>query len=380
MFKVFIPAKVLANIYLEESSRKNSRNQSNWFRILMKQNTIYTIGYKLPDSAPSDDDASDEAVLWDFCRRYDIAIVPRDNYLQSIKDMPQTVLEQPCGVFYLDITPQEARDIQNKYGVICQSTSRPFNAKVLATAPEVYDFPKYKNAPQWKTIFEIPNYAPSNAICIIDRNLFAYDGQINTHTQRENSSGVYNVYFILDSALPKHLSVPYHVTIFCECLPLKVRDPITKKEEVVRSAEDQFNTIANTIFEEINMLNRDFQIEAEIIAFKKGKRFYNEVTHNRQIFSNYYRIGAENGLNATNFVGNHNQGSTYSQQLNAHLLYSTGLRRGGTYCTADTNNRLEIDCASFIDYWRRNADSNDYLYASNNETASFLTHKNRLFQ
>lgn len=374
MFKVFISSRALSDIYLKESMRTNKRNQSNWFRILLKQNALYTIGTQIPCEIPEDDDTSDGAILWHLCENENIELTPCDEYLGQIVNQPQLVLEQPCGVFYLDISPKDARRIQKEYGVICQSIDKPFDAKVLAAESEVYDFPKYRDAPQWKAIFEIPNKAPSNAICIVDRNLFAYDGQKNGTTGKEQTSGLYNVFFILDAALPKSLLTAYHVTIICEYMSSKEK----KTNRELRSAQEQFKTISNTIFEEIKLLKRPFPIEVEVIAFKKLTRFYNEVTHNRQILSNYYRIAAENGLNATNY--DMQQKSTYSQQINAHLLYSTGLRHAGTHSTADTNNRMFNDCFEFIQHWRNNSPTEDYFYATNIENGSFMTHRNRLFQ
>ena len=373
MFKVFIPAKVLANIYLEESSRKNSRNQSNWFRILMKQNTIYTIGYKLPDSVPSDDDASDEAVLWDFCQRYDIAIVPRDNYLQSIKDIPQAVLEQPCGVFYLDITPKEAHDIQNKYGVICQSTSKKFDAKILSGETASYDVAKNNSAPQWSAIYEILSEVPSNALCLIDRNLFVYDGQINPKSGKEQSSGLFNVFFAMDSALPKYSAAPYHITVVFESMAL-----VDKDKKVLLEARERFELLSQSLFQLVKELKRDYPIVVEAIAFNKSTPFYNDLTHNRQIISNYYRITAEQGLNVVNF-NNPKKTGTYNQQINVQLLYSSGLRLANANSPVDSNERIENGFVDFIHQWRQDPQTKDYLYATNIIGGSFENQSNRLF-
>lgn len=374
MFKVFISAKQLANIYLKENARGNTKNQSNWFRILLRQRSLYTTGYEYPDSTPDPDDFSDAAVMWRILQDEQIDIQPADEYIDSLHSNPERVLENPCGVYYLDISPAEARKIQKEYGVICQSTSRKFDAKVLSGEASSYDVAKNKPAPQWSAIYEILSEVPSNALCLIDRNLFVYDGQVNPKTGKEQSSGLFNVFFAMDSALPKHSATPYHITVVFESMALVDRD-----KNVLLEVQDRFKQLTQRLFLLVKELKREYPIVVEAIAFNKSTPFYNDLTHNRQIISNYYRITAEQGLNIINF-NNPKRPGTYNQQINVQLPYSSGLRLVNANSPIDSNERIESGFMDFIRHWRENADTNDYLYASNMETTSFLIHKNRLFQ
>lgn len=373
MFKVFISARALSDIYLKESKRTNKRNQSNWFRILLKQHTLYTIGTQIPSEAPDDDDVSDAAILWHLCENENIELAPSDEYLSHIVDQPQTVLEQPCGVFYLDISPKVAKRIQEEYGVICQSCKKTFDAKVLAGEGGFYDITKKAPAHQWPTILQPVNAIPSNALCLIDRNLFVYDGQENPYSHEVQFSAVENIFGVLNSILPQCYADSYHVSVLFEYMPLK-----DSKNNVIKNDHEHFKEVCKKVFERVKDLKRGYSIKLEMIAFKKGKRFYNDITHDRYILSNYFCVSASNGLNVINYNKFENTG-TYNQKIDVYLPYSVGLRndRSGT-SPIDTNNRITKGCRDFISFWRKNADIGDYLYASNFD-GDFTTHKNRLF-
>ena len=382
MFKIFVNAKSLADIYLSEGERANIRNQSDWFRILMKQSKLFTEGYEMPSSISAMDPLSDEYVLFLLSQNNpQIELTPSDDYLSSIAEHPDAVLQYPKSIFWLDIDSKQARKIQKDYGVLIQPASKKFDTKCITREIDTYSFKQSKKInSSWKDIYAGVASILGNAICLVDRNLFAYDGQLDPKTGKEQANGLYNVFFILDSALPKGLKTHYDVTILTEQRTKTVQDPETGTEKVV--IDDEFmNRLSNGIFSLIPSLKRNYNINVEIVAFKKPTKnhrvsYYND-THNRRIFSNYYTISADLGLNAINYSNLLKPIGIYSQEITRKTNYSTGLRSNSSSPVEDAD-RMSSVWANFIDYWRKNCETDDYWYASNSEK-TFLNHKNRLF-
>lgn len=367
MFKIFITARALAETCMNEGE-KERKDQSKWFRVLARQRKIYTIGYTLSDTPYEESDFSDEAILYRAQSSLGFVLLPEDEYVSGILKNPETVLNHPSAAFYLDISPEEAECIQDEYGVICQSTDKPFDDSCLTDEVEVYDMEKGSKAIPWSCVLESAEELPSNSLFIIDRNLFAYDGQRNRDGE-EKADGIYNTFFILDHALPKTFNSLYHVTILCEQKEITVSDGTNWDRE-------HFERVSESLFKFIPALKREYPIIMEVIAFRKRARFINELTHTRQVISNYYRVSAENGLNTTNY--SEDQKSYYPQQLAVQRLYSTGLKRDTTSTPADTIQRMHNAYNDFLLKWRQ-APSDYYWYACNDTELNYQNHENRLF-
>ena len=382
MFRIFVNAKSLADIYLSEGERANIRNQSDWFRILMKQTELFTEGYKIPSSLSSVDPLSDDYVLLLLSQNNpQLKLTPSDDYLSSITERPDEVLKYPRSIFWLDIDSKQARKIQKDYGIIIQSANKKFDTKCITRENDSYEFVQNKRVDVfWKNIYAGVSSILGNAICLVDRNLFTYDGQLNQQTGKEQVNGIYNVYFILDSALPKDLKTHYDVTILTEQRTKIIKDHESGTENVV--IDNEFMTrLSNSIFDLIPSLERNYEINIEIFAFKKSTnnhkvKFYND-THNRRIFSNYYTISADLGLNAINYNDLQKPLGTYSQEITRKTYYSTGLRSNASSPVEDANRMCSV-WSNFITHLRKNCETEDYWYASNTGK-TFLKYKNRLF-
>lgn len=376
MFRIFVNAKSLAGIYLSEGKRTNIRNQSDWFRILMKQNELFTKGYNIPSDINSIDPLSDEMVLFLLSLNNQLLLTPADDYIRSITEQPNKVLDYPRSIFWLDISPKQAKQIQKDYGVLIQSSRQKFDTRNITKEIDTYSFKQHEKVQfSWKDIYSGVTSILGNAICIVDRNLFAYDGQINPKTSEEQANGVFNVFCILDNALPKKLKTHYDVTILTEQRTKINEDQTSAKEEVVRD-EKFMERLANSIFQSIPLLKRDYKINVEIIAFKKHTKYYND-THNRRIFSNYYTISADLGFNAIKYSKGQIIGVVYSQEITRKTNFSIGLRSNSAFPVEDVN-RMCHRWAEFIEYWRKNGGTDDYWYASNSHK-TFVDYQNRLF-
>ena len=271
MFRIFVNAKSLAHIYLSEGERANKRNQSDWFRILMKQRDLFTEGYNIPSSISALDPLSDEYVLFLMSQNNpQIGLTPADDYLSSIAKHPDAVLQYPKSIFWIDIDPKQAKKIQKDYGVLVQPSSKKFDTKCITREIDTYSFKQHKRIDaSWKDIYSGVASMQGNAICLVDRNLFAYDGQLDPHTGKEQANGLYNVFFILDSALPKGLKTNFDVTILTEQRTKAIKNPESGTENIVIDNEFM-DRLSNSIFGLIPSLKRNYEINVEIIAFKKS--------------------------------------------------------------------------------------------------------------
>lgn len=143
MFRIYITAKALADACLQEQS-KEYKEQSSWFRILCRQNKIYTIGYTPPTTDTLlEDDLSDSAIIAGMNAAFNIDFIPKDGYIKAVKREHSNVYQQPNAAFFLDISKEEAQQIQDEYGVICQSVDN-IDASVFTEECVRFEFVKDK--------------------------------------------------------------------------------------------------------------------------------------------------------------------------------------------------------------------------------------------
>ena len=98
----------------------------------------------------------------------------RADYINSLVDEPKRVLEEPCGIFILDIDEVSAKKIQDDYGVICQSLNA-LDHSVLTKKSSNTTLLPIENRKSWNLVFRKFKNSPINSILIIDRHLFDND-------------------------------------------------------------------------------------------------------------------------------------------------------------------------------------------------------------
>lgn len=371
MFRIYITAEALADACLQEQSRPYSE-QSTWFHILRKQNKIYTIGYKPPTSDTLlEDDFSDSGIIAGMNAAYNIDFIPQDEYINSIKRDHSNVYKQPNAAFFLDISKEEAQQIQEEFGVICQSVDN-IDTSVFTEECVRFEFVNYKPVRGgWKELFDVQSLIPSNSLCIIDRFLFTNDGISNPNSGYESEviyNGLDTLLLILNHALPSKFGDTYHVTIICEKAHVKNR--------LI------FQTLQYKIFDIIELISerKGYPIFAQVIAVDgKIAKYTNPLTHNRQIVSNYYRIGFPNGVDAILFYSGSQGKAHFTQSVQGELLYSTGLRHPNSQCPEDSIAATQIAFKRVIQRWQGAFEPDHYYYADNLGNSSIMNFKNRLF-
>lgn len=341
-----------------EESSKDKENQRLWFQILTKQSEIYL--YKETDN----DILDTNNPLYLFSKSYQIKYIDASNYIKEVLKDNSLVLKFPSPVFLLDIVPQEAKKIQNQFGVIFQSI-HDLNDKTLTNITETFSPDEEDNNYTWSYIFEDIKKMPSNCLLIVDRYLFAND--------RENYYiGVDNVIQILDELIPKSLNGDFIVTIVIdyesfrnfECIQgfKKITTKLNKEKSKLRQKRN-----FNIIMELIGIC----RCSNDVTNFKIFNLHHNK-THNRRIATNYMITCIEH------YTAYFNEGKCLgAQKIDIDTLYSKGLSNRGD-APNKIHNILIRDVIDLIELWKKEP-SPPYLFSKNgNCNVSIEELQNRL--
>lgn len=296
MFKIFISASSLERLCLEEMS-KEQEQRSSWFLLLSKQNIIY-LDKNIYDEWEYGD------ALFTFSESFQINFKPSNvNYNTLAKESPHSLLVEPQGAFLLDVDKDTAKSIQDNYGIICQSTDS-LNECLLSSNECKFTLFKDTNVHSWKELFEKGAKVPSNALIIIDRYIFGWEGNLMSNY----GDGVENIKQIMKAVLPASLSCDYHVLILFDASSSKDRNFELGK---VAQQLESFKT---------NVLKRPYNVILELYSVTNKCANYDE-THNRKIISNYFIGSAEHLLKAFKRDGN----AICNQDIRVECAYSHGL-------------------------------------------------------
>ena len=292
MFKVYANRAFLERVLLDETPK-------NWYNIFMSENV---------DEVYIPEDLDDEYVdsmgfndtIGNLQRLGRITIKNDAEYINDIPNHPNRVLENPNAVFLLDIAPEEARKIQEKYGVICQSIkpNNPIDDSVLTQAYE-YNLEDGQVGVDWNVYFDKTNHAlPSNALIICDRYIFSASSESDEKSIKDAVDlGLKNIRSILDAVLPRKYSSVYNVLIVFDSSTLSKSSTLNKegKEE-----KQMFKSIVDQLREDAKSnKKRQYKIRFDLISIDSNKMNYAKL-HNRRIISNYFIVRAEYKLQAFN--------------------------------------------------------------------------------
>lgn len=352
MFKVFISANSLEKLCIDEMG-KDIKEMSSWFLILTKQNVIY-----LDKSIYDDLDYDDP--LFTFSESYQVELKESSvDYNQIITQKPEYVLSEPQGAFLLDVNEDIAGLIQKAFGVICQSTCN-LNDCCIAEPEHKMTLFSEETEHSWKELFEDTSM-PSNALVIIDRYIFGYDGKVKSGYR----DGIINIEKILSNVLPPVLSCDYHVLILFD----------------EKQSNDKYFDInkIGLILEDYKKdhLKRPYNIDIEL--FSVSSKAYNyEDTHNRRIISNYFICSADHLLKAFRKDGR----AVCNQDIRLEYSYSYGLKDKSDPAVKTINyllNQISDMRKDGIKETESNGDNaSEYSAMSDNTTIAIRDLKNRL--
>lgn len=300
MFTVFANKDFLEGVLLDQTPK-------NWYNIFMSGNVAEVC---VPEDL--DDEEVDSMGSIDIIGNLQLLGTTVKTDAEYINDIPlnsRRVLENPNAVFLLNIGAKEAEDIQNKYGVICQSIDS-IDDDVLTKAYE-YDLTDGQEGVDWTVYFDKTNHTlPSNALIICDRYMFSADSKSDAKgALNALELGLTNIRCILNTVLPKRYNDEYNVLIVFDSSTLdKYEEQETK----------MFKSIADNLkdYAEGNKKLRHYKIRFDLISVDHNCINYKKL-HNRRIISNYFVVRADYKLQA--FKGNV---STATQTIFYDALFS----------------------------------------------------------
>lgn len=285
MFKVFANRDFLESVLLDQTPK-------NWYNIFMSGNVAEVC---VPEDL--DDEEVDSMGSIDIIVNLQLLGTTVKTDAEYINDIPQNsrrVLENPNAVFLLDIETKKAEDIQNKYGVICQSIDST-DDNVLTKAYE-YDLTDGQEGVDWNVYFDRTNHTlPSNALIICDRYIFSADSKSGPKVAQDALElGLTNIRCILNSVLPKRYNDEYNVLIVFDSSTLDKYDE--QETNMFKSIADNLKNYADGIKK-----LRHYKIRFDLISVDHNCINYKKL-HNRRIISNYFIVRADYKLQA--FKGN----------------------------------------------------------------------------
>lgn len=286
MLALYTTECIISSIF---ESFENSR-EDVWYNFIKKTKPSLNILLNID----SDYECNDYNPIFILSNDFDLEVAIEeinkdDSYISRVIEMRLDAIDDPNAVFVLDITPELAKQISTKYGVICQSIhDNPFESPLFQEAFEV-DAVKKKKGESWADILSKDNVFPSNSLVVIDRYLFSND------TDATSQDGIDNLYDILESILPKKLDVEYHILIVFD-------DKTLTKGETFEIICNKINKLKKRLRGE-----REYPITIESVSIPKGYAHYDS-THNRRIISNYFILRVDHSLKAfKNGVGLYSQ-------------------------------------------------------------------------
>lgn len=283
MISIFTTKENLESIVLD-------KNNQPWLAMIRKLKRVFIN----EDISYSDDEDADDNIFIILDRMQIDVDSTKKEYINGIQQNPVCVLSQPFGIFLLDIPIEKASQIQNDYGVICQSVSKmdytPFSQPHHPT--ELYEGECCKS---WEDIIAQYKQLPSNSVLIVDAHLFDedyFDNRKNCY-DLERCNGKNNVMEILNNILPMRFEGVYHVGIITTDIDIAKNKGRSRSNLTNKQITDAINKLKKK-------LNRKFDINIEVFFFNPNVDDAKKAIHNRQIISNYFIVTALYKLAALN--------------------------------------------------------------------------------
>ena len=178
----------MVSIFTTKTSLENFYQEDNaWYKMVLKLNEVFIDEDPFSDI---DNDAFDpENNVFLTLDKMGVKINDDAAYINDIPNNPSTVLQHPCGIFLLNISPAKAFQIQKDYGVICQSISSLNHAPLTQShiPTELMDGEQGK---PWKGIIGKYYMLPSNSVLVIDAHLFSndyFDNATNRYDEKKRN-------------------------------------------------------------------------------------------------------------------------------------------------------------------------------------------------
>ena len=298
MIDIFTTKDNLESICLDEGKRP-------WLDMIIKLKEVFVND---DDIFSEDVDPEDDPFYTLDGMQVEINSSKKD-YINEIPSNPVLVLQQPSGIFLLDISSEKASQIQKDYGVICNSVAESNNIALTEPGWDV-DTSDESKEKSWK-FFLSDIHTPLNAIVIVDRYFFSSEKNKTNVSLNESINDSYsNIKQILEALLPPkakdeviNVAIVYDHDTMHSSEALDFKDLMTAVNKIKKS------------------IVRSYAFTFELISLTSDCYQYKE-THDRFIISNYFIVNATHKIKAYR-TGNI---SLENQILHFNYLFSKGIK------------------------------------------------------
>lgn len=204
-----------------------------------------------------------------FCNSNNLKTLAEKSVLQNMKSNKDELVKHCRSLFFMDVTPEEAKKIQEETGILVLS-KQDIDDNVFNRGFWRHRFVKDvaikgDAISEWKDVLKDMPWLPTNSLVITDDYLL-------TESQALLDDCVENVKGLLDAILPDNLAVDFHVLISCFH---------PKYDEKTR------NQIVGMIKSYINS-KRPYDVKIEFI--------FHDTIHQRKIITNYNVMVGDKGF------------------------------------------------------------------------------------
>ncbi|MCT4588807.1 MAG: hypothetical protein N4A71_13340 [Carboxylicivirga sp.] len=299
MVNIFSEVSAIEDIYVSD-------DYPNWQKVIGNQANIYlNIDQASLNAAMESDDEDDESLLFLWYHENDAAKKPEalGTQFQFAND-EELLIDEPYGIFILDITEEKANELSEKYGIQIFSSQ---SLKDIQDFEIDFDFEENETIQcqagilkGYEFVLDSFKAEKSNGTIIVDRNLFSNE-------ERGINVGIGNMLRYFDCVLPTSLDTTYDILLITE--------------NSGRIETERFrNRIINDLTQSIKQL-RPFVIDVEVLFVHRSTAIYSK-THQRRILKNYHFGDSEHGFaifspNNRDRVRNDND---FNMQIHFHSL------------------------------------------------------------
>jgi hypothetical protein len=355
MLNIFSEVSAIEDIYI-------SGDYPNWQKVIANQANIFlNIDQANLDNELNGDD-EEESLLFLWYHENDAAKRPKALGAQfQFANNVESLVEQPFGLFILDIDEGKAKELSSNYGIQIYSSKKLLDIQDFEID---CDFEENESIQctsgvlkGYDLVLESFKNEKSNGTIIVDRYLF-------TNEERGLNVGIDNMLRYFDCILPAVLQTTYDILF------------VTENSGKLES--ERFRSkIINDLSQKIKQL-RNYVIDVEVLFVHRSTIFFSH-THQRRILKNYHFGTSEHGFAI--FSTNNRDKVIRDNDFNLQAHYHSPLKELPGITSIKRKNKLFkrlLEIKSEAEKQLNNQGQNDQyyrLYFNGNET---IVIKNRL--
>ena len=358
MFKVYIDYDKMYDICLEQDE------SDTWYKILCRQQ-----GININHSVDDDEFYDENNPLLVFSQMKGIEFNDETDYMDAVSTDNSKVLQQPCAAFILNIDSTKATEIQNRFGVLCQSTD-DMNARALVIGDETITT---ISPGTWTKRLPFGKVLPSNSLILVDRYLFSSE---NDETLQDSYD---NIKDMMEAFMPDSFDAEYHVCVIFDTDHVQDRDIklLLESEKSKDFTEEERNNAFAKISTQLNKLKNEYvkkhnyPVILEVLSCDRRDKQSYEKTHDRRIISNYFYATASHKLKAFR-----NGTPIQKQKIDLLTLYAKGL--GDLSDVPEYAHADDIKDLRYVMQESKNHPSLHLYSINGNVNSSVINAKNRI--